>query len=263
VYIWTAYNILPVFLGGNYGQGQTIVIIDAFGSPTVRQDLQTFHQTFFSSSFPAPDFEVVCPMGCPNFNSKNAPQDQTGWSFETSLDVQWAHAIAPLAEIKLVVAPDPHGDSINNAVAYAIAHYPSSIISQSFGSPEAGLHGNNAQVMQAHKNYQAAAEQGITVLASSGDLGAGNGSYLVANAGFPASDPFVTAVGGTQGLPFGNLVTFSGSCTSSPSSPDCTPTGYGAEQVWNEAWITAARRRRGQQDVAVLAPVDGADIASL
>jgi subtilase family serine protease len=118
VYIWTAYNILPVFLGGNYGQGQTIVIIDAFGSPTVRQDLQTFHQTFFSSSFPAPDFEVVCPMGCPNFNSKNAPQDQAGWSFETSLDVQWAHAIAPLAMIKLVVAPDPHGDSINNAVAY-------------------------------------------------------------------------------------------------------------------------------------------------
>src|SRR5262249_37111818 len=46
-YIWTAYNILPVLLGGNFGQGQTIVIVDAIGSPTIRQDLLTFHQTFF------------------------------------------------------------------------------------------------------------------------------------------------------------------------------------------------------------------------
>jgi subtilase family serine protease len=49
----------------------------------------------------------------------------------------------------------------------------------------------------------------------------------------------VTGVGGTQGLPFGNLVTLSGSCTP-PLTTACTPTGYGAEQVWNEAWITAA-----------------------
>jgi subtilase family serine protease len=238
-YIWTAYNILPVLAGGNLGQGQTIVIVDAFGSPTIREDLLTFHQTFFGSSFPAPDFELVCPMGCPKFNPNNAPQDQIGWSFESSLDVQWAHAIAPLAKIKLVVAPSPHGNSINNAVAYAIAHYPGSIISQSFGSAEAGFHGNDAHVKQAHDNYQAAVGQGITVLASSGDLGATNGSFAAANASFPASDPFVTAVGGTQGLPFGNLATLSGSCTP-PLGAACTPTGYGAEQVWNEAWSAAA-----------------------
>jgi len=214
------------------------VIVDAFGSPTIQQDLLTFHQ-FFLSALPAPDFEVVCPMGCPKFNPKNTPQDQFGWSIETSLDVQWAHAIAPLAKIKLVVAPNPHGESINNAVAYAVAHYPGSIISQSFGSPEAALHGNNIQLMQAHKNYLAAVGQGITVLASSGDLGATNGPYPVANAGYPASDPYVTAVGGTQGNPLGNLVTLSGSCAP-PLTTACTPTGYGAEQVWNEAWIAAA-----------------------
>src|SRR5215813_7970493 len=55
-YIWVAYNILPVLQSGNFGQGQTIVIVDAFGSPTIQQDLQTFHNTFFGSSFPAPDF---------------------------------------------------------------------------------------------------------------------------------------------------------------------------------------------------------------
>lgn len=239
IYILSAYNVLPVFGTQNFGQGQTIVIVDAFGSPTVQQDLQTFHNTFFGPGFPAPDFEVVCPMGCPAFNPRNVPQDQVGWSFETTLDVQWAHAIAPLAKIKLIVAPSPHGDSINNAVAYAVAHYPGSIISQSFGTPEAVILGNNSQQRQAHDNYQAALQQRITVLASSGDTGATNGSFRNANAGFPASDPFVTAVGGTQGLPLGNLVTLAGSCTP-PSPTACDPTGYGAEQVWNEAWAQVA-----------------------
>lgn len=237
-YIWTAYNVLPVLLGGNFGQGQTIVIIDAFGSPTIQQDLATFHNTFFPG-FPAPDFEVVCAIGCPAFNPNNRPQAEVDWSFETSLDVEWAHAIAPLAKIRLVVAPSPHGNSINEAVSYAIAHYPGSIISQSFGTPEAGLKGNNAQVQQAHQNYINARAQGITVLASSGDEGASNGAFPFANASYPASDPNVTAVGGTQGLPLGNLVTLSGTCA--PSSPTaCTPVAYGAEQAWNEAWIQSA-----------------------
>ncbi len=238
-YVWTAYNILPVLQSGNFGQGQTIVIVDAFGSPTIRQDLQAFHNAFFGPGFPAPDFEVVCPMGCPAFNPRNVPQDQVGWSFETSLDVEWAHAIAPLAKIKLVVAPTAHGETINNAVAYAVAHYPGSVISQSFGIPEAAFRGNNSQFRQAHANYAAAVQRGITVLASSGDSGATNGAYPMANAGYPASDPYVTSVGGTEGLPLGNLAALSGDCTP-PATAACAPTAYGAEQVWNEAWIQLA-----------------------
>jgi subtilase family serine protease len=238
-YIWTAYNIRPVLAAGNFGQGQTIVIVDAIGSPTIQQDLATFHQVFFGSAFPAPDFEVVCAIGCPTFNPKNQPQANVDWSFETSLDVEWAHAIAPLAKIKLIVAPSPHGNSINAAVQYAVAHYPGSIISQSFGIPEAAFTGNNSQFQQAHQNYVNAAARGITVLASTGDFGASNGGFPFANAGFPASDPFVTAVGGTQGLPFGNLVTLLGTCAP-PATTSCAPVGYGAEQVWNEAWIGVA-----------------------
>ncbi|MDE1854601.1 MAG: hypothetical protein KGI38_12765, partial [Thaumarchaeota archaeon] len=82
----------------------------------------------------------------------------------------------------------------------------------------------------------------ITVLASAGDSGATNGLSL-ANALFPSSDPFVLSVGGTQGDPFGNLVTFTGTCPSGPRPgfpTGCTPTGYGAEATWNEAWIKAA-----------------------
>jgi subtilase family serine protease len=99
--------------------------------------------------------------------------------------------------------------------------------------------GNNTQFMQAHQNYVNARAQGITVLASAGDLGANNGGFPFANAGFPASDPVVTAVGGTQGLPFGNLVTLSGTCAP-PSPSNCAPVAYGAEQAWNEAWIQSS-----------------------
>lgn len=236
-YIWTAYDMIPVLAGGNLGQGQTIVIIDAFGSPTIAADLAEFHNVFLNG-LPAPDFEVVCPTGCPTFNPKNTPQAEVNWTFETSLDVEWAHAIAPLAKIRLIVAPDPHGNSINNAVAYAVANYPGSIISQSFGSPEGSVHGNNIQFQQAHQNYVTALAKGITVLASAGDSGATNG-LTTANAGFPASDPFVTAIGGTQGLPEGNLVTLSGTCLP-PAITSCLPVGYGAEQVWNEPFIDAA-----------------------
>jgi subtilase family serine protease len=124
-------------------------------------------------------------------------------------------------------------------VNYAVTHYPGSIISQSFGTPEAVFRGNNSQFLQAHQNYVNARAQGITVLASSGDLGASNGGFPFANAGFPASDPFVTAVGGTQGLPLGNLVKLAGMCAP-PAPTSCLPVGYGAEEAWNEAWIDSA-----------------------
>jgi subtilase family serine protease len=244
-FVRTAYNFPPDL----DGQGQTILIVDAFGSPTVRQDLATFDAVF---GIPAPpSFTILCPEGgCPVFDPTDTHHDEVGWSIETSLDVQYAHAMAPGANIVLVVAATSSGNAINVAETAAIAKYPGSIMSQSFGIPEILIHGNNAQVMQAHHNYEAARVAGITVLASAGDFGATNG-FSAINAGFPASDPLVTAVGGTQGNPYvppgtistcaggpcnTGLVMVTGTCKTAPGflrSP-CTPVGYGGEQVWNE-----------------------------
>jgi len=130
-------------------------------------------------------------------------------------------------------------------------------MSQSFGVGEFGIHGNNVEVMQAHKNYVAAQAAGITVLASAGDDGAANAFMVglktvignVANASFPASDPLVLAAGGTEGNPYQALGTGTFSCGAttcsaglamvngpcdSASLSDCAPVGYGGEQVWNE-----------------------------
>jgi len=247
-FVRSAYNF-PSTLNG---AGQTILIVDAFGSPTVAQDLATFDALFH---IPAPpSFTILCPDGCPVFAPNDTHHDEAGWSVETSLDVQYAHAMAPGANIVLVVASTSSGNAINVAEAAAIHRYPGSIMSQSFGIPEILVQANKAQIQQAHKNYLAAQSAGITVLASAGDFGATNG-FGTANAAFPASDPLVTGVGGTQGNPYlppltasscspalspcnVGLARISGTCATlsggSLSGPACDAAGYGGEQVWNE-----------------------------
>jgi subtilase family serine protease len=237
------------------GSGQTIMIVDAYGSPTVQSDLATFDAQF---GLPAPSsFTVDCDAGCPtlNYGGKDGGT-VAGWSEETSLDVQWAHAMAPGANIVLVVAPNPHGDAINAAEQLAIQKYPGAIISQSFGSFESSIHGNgnNIQLQQSHQNYATAESLGDTVLASAGDWGATN-TGTTENATYPASDPLVTGVGGTEGDPYYNglagsplpncyasaicnLGLVKTSCNAKTST--CTPIGYGGEQVWNEPSFDAA-----------------------
>ncbi len=250
-FIRAAYNF-PSTLDGT---GQTIVIVDAFGSPTIQNDLAVFDRTFGIPD--PPSFTIFCGNGgCPTFQPNNQLHDEVGWSIETSLDVQYAHAMAPNANIVLDVAATSSGNAINDAEAAAIALFPGSVFSQSFGIPEFFVHNNNAQTMQAHNNYLAAQAAKITVFASAGDSGATNG-ISTANALFPASDPLNTAVGGTEGFPYfatgtpfscyggpctSGLATFSGSCVPGrrPGFPGCTPLGYGMEQVWNEANFDAA-----------------------
>jgi len=189
--IRTAYDVPSDLTGA----GQTIVIVDAYGSPTVRQDLHVFDLAF---SLPDPTLNIIYPGGSPVYNPLQHHLE-TSWASETSLDVQWAHAIAPGSTIDLVIAANNGGDVLNNAVKYAVEHHLGNVISLSWGAPEAAIRGkgNNTQLMQAHNIFMAARAAGITVFASAGDNGASNG-YPFANALYPASDPLVTSVGGTN-----------------------------------------------------------------
>jgi subtilase family serine protease len=261
------------------GTGQTILIVDAFGSPTIEADLALFDTVFGIE--PPPSFTIFCPQGCPPSSPNNKLHGPIGWSVETSLDVEYAHAMAPGANIVLVVAATSTGNAINAAEAAAIEKYPGSIMSQSFGIGEFLIKGNKAQITQAHKNYLAAQAAGITVLASAGDFGAANVSMLglklifgtEANASFPASDPLVTAVGGTEGDPYtdpgpttlscpegalcsSGLVTFTGPCSSATGflHTPCTPVGYGAEQVWNEPFFAPGSTTGGAPSLFFAVP---------
>lgn len=252
-FIKTAYN----FPSGLDGTGQTIVIVDAYGSPTITSDLATFDSMFGIA--PPPSFTIMCGTGgCP---ATPATADKThgpgGWATETSLDVEYAHAMAPGANIVLDVASSSSGNAINIAEAKAIALYPGAIFSQSFGIPEAYIKAgaNNAQVKQGQKNYAAGIAKGDTFFASAGDSGADFG-FGFAMAEFPGSDLHNTSVTGTQGLPYlapgtltpcgsticsAGLATYQGPCALGRTTPPpCTPVGYGGEQVWNEPSFQSA-----------------------
>jgi subtilase family serine protease len=209
------------------GTGQTIMIVDAYGSPTIQSDLTSF-DTYYG--IPAPrSFEVR--NAPPARGSQGGSGALQSWQLETSLDVEYAHAMAPGARIVLVVAASDNNDDINAAELWAFLQYRGVIVSQSFGDWETDPTAGNS-FQQEHRIFELGTALGDTILASAGDAGATwtqyTGTTTPAIAAYPASDPLVTAVGGTEGLPYPdglyNPVT----------------NGYGGEQVWNEKQFDAA-----------------------
>jgi subtilase family serine protease len=207
----TAYDI-PANLTG---AGQTIVIVDAFGDPTIAQDVAAEDSTF---GLPAANLNIIYPDGQPAFDLTNA--DEVNWTGEIALDVESAHAIAPSAKIDLVIAKSDADADITSAIQYAVSHHLGNVLSQSFGEAEACE--ATSIVNKDHAQYLSAVAKRMTVFASSGDDGAAqpncdNTSY-VKSAGIPASDPLVTGVGAT-------------------SLTAAQPAGtYESETAWNDAY---------------------------
>jgi len=209
-----AYDLNPLYARGLDGSGQTVVIVDAFGSPTIYQDLLSFitWQNSHGANLPWTTLSAVqkhlsihYPEGKPVFNASNS--DELGWSTEVTLDVDMVHAIAPGANIALVIALNDNDATMNYAVQYAVVHRLGCVISQSWGDPEWDIATSGpsgyAYLMQAHAVYALAAQLDITVFASAGDWGASALSqYYISpyynSPLYPSSDPYVTAVGGTN-----------------------------------------------------------------
>ena len=192
--IQRAYDITPLLHQGINGHGRTIVIIDAYGSPTIASDLQTFDSVM---GLPDPNFTEIAPQGAPPFNPND--DNQVGWAVETSLDVEWAHATAPGANIVLAVAASNEDSDILATTKYVIDNNLGDVISQSFGEAEQCM--DPQLLSQQHRLFAKAVSKGVTLFASSGDSGAsqpactGDGALFAAST--PASDPNVTGVGGT------------------------------------------------------------------
>jgi subtilase family serine protease len=214
--IQAAYGFDKLLSHGITGKGRTIVIVDAFQSPTIAQDLASFDAAF---GLPAPAaFNIIAPNGLTPFDATDP--NQVGWSGEISLDVEWAHAIAPDATIDLVLATDNQDASLNSVTKYAVDHNLGDVISQSFGEAESCALPSDVQTL--HKTYQKATNKGMTLVASSGDSGAAqptcDGSAYALSASWPANDPLVTGVGAT------NL------------QADLTTGAYGSERAWADAF---------------------------
>jgi subtilase family serine protease len=206
-----AYDLNPLYKEGLNGRGKTIVIVDSFGSPTIQNDLVSFDQ---ANNLPAPpSFRIIQPAGAvPPYDTNNF--DMGGWAFETSLDVEYAHSMAPGANILLVETPVDETLGVQGfpqmieAENYVIDHHLGDVISQSFGATEQTFP-NKFSILALRSAYFNALVHRVTVLSASGDGGATDDSALDTSDGavnyypfrvdsWPSSDPLVTSVGGTQ-----------------------------------------------------------------
>ncbi len=204
-----AYNLNSLYSSGITGAGRTIVIVDSFGSPTIANDVHVFDQQW---GFPDPDLQVMKFGNVPAFD----PTDSTmvGWAEETTLDVEYAHSIAPGAKIVLAETPVAETEGTTglpemmNAERSLINRGIGDVITQSFGATENTFpgfaNGNFSSLRNLRYAFKDALAHHVTVLASSGDDGAtdaesdGTTLYPFRVNSWPSSDPLVTSIGGTQ-----------------------------------------------------------------
>ena len=240
-----AYSIDTLIGAGFDGGGKTVVIIDAYQSPNIAQELSTY-DTFYAlpglNGLGNPtdpslgSFTQVAPDGLTPFVSGDPTM--TSWAEEISLDVLWAHAIAPGANITLVLAKSSSDADILSATEYAVEHDLGDVISQSFGENESCM--DPDLVARQHEVFAEATRKGITIFASSGDDGAAQGTCdglsWVRAVSSPANDPLVTAVGGTE-LDAARYCLTSQGCDPT-LNPD--PGTHLGEVAWNEFGGSAA-----------------------
>ncbi|MGD1003125.1 MAG: S53 family peptidase [Minisyncoccia bacterium] len=159
------------------GKG-TIALIDAYDDANMESDLAVFDKQY---NLPA----CTTANGCfEKHKMATSTASNSGWAMETSLDVEWAHAIAPSAKILLVEAKTPSGANLLSAIDYATSRKDVVAISMSWGGAEF------SDELSYDTHFASKTSSSIAFFASSGDDGTG--------ASWPASSPNVIGVGGTS-----------------------------------------------------------------
>src|ERR1043165_943185 len=221
------------------GAGKTIAIVDAYDDPTAASDLAVFSSQY---GLPACTTANGCFKKVNQTGGTSYPRKDSGWSLEISLDVQWAHAIAPGAKILLVEAKTNSFTNLLAAEDYARAH--AQYVSNSWGGSE--FSGENSY--DSHFS-----QSGVSFFVSSGDAGL--------PAEYPSASPNVISVGGTT-LHFsgGNFTSETGwregggGCSASEH-----PT-FAQSGVWGYAQVNVAGKRATPDVSLVGDPASGVSI---
>jgi hypothetical protein len=181
-----AYSITQAVLPNGQpatGAGQTIAIVDAYHDPNIGHDLHTFDGNFGLSD---PSLRIVSMNGVTQVN--------TGWASETALDVEWAHAVAPQANILLVEAASNSYSDLLAGAQYAAQQPGVVAVSLSWGGPEFSSETSYDSAFTTPTGHIGGSNLagGVTFVTSSGDSGASHGAQ------WPAVSPDVLTVGGTS-----------------------------------------------------------------
>jgi kumamolisin len=206
--VQSAYNESGLLSSGTTGSGWRVAVVDVYDSAENQTALNSDLQAF-GRAFGVPGGHVGFAYPVPTTRDLNAT-GSTGWGVEAALDLEWARAMAPGDTVDVTFAPTPTSADLYSAVDYLVARHAADVISLSWGEPDVGIENpfqgpcvvacnasSDGSYAMLGSVLEAAAAEGITVFAASGDCGASDGTSGVSTS-FPASDPFVTGVGATQ-----------------------------------------------------------------
>ncbi len=184
--IRTAYDLTGLYAEGYDGKGQTIGIIDWCGSPTIQSDANAFSKEFGLPSLTSANFAISY---IPTVSTCQTADDA-----EIQIDVEWSHAVAPGANINLIISPSATFQDVNEAEYTAINYGLATVISGSYGSAESNT---PASVLATEDLIsEIAAVEGISTDFASGDYGDFTLQGLPATVSAPADAPWATGVGG-------------------------------------------------------------------
>jgi len=202
--IQTAYGLKALYSTGWDGTGQTIVIVDAFGSNTITADANQFSTMNGLPPLTSKNFQIFTPTGPVTCDASPGGCIAGNWEYETTLDVEWAHAIAPGANIALVLGVDNNFSTLDEANLFAIDNELGSVVSNSFGIPEIVLVDFlPSELVVENGIAEIAAALGISLDVSTGDAGDNlifdkNNFGINSPSAGGGTSPFYTAVGGTS-----------------------------------------------------------------
>jgi subtilase family serine protease len=198
-----AYDVKPLWKKGIDGKGTAIATIVSFGDPDIQAVIDNYDK---SVGLPKAHVTILAPVGDPT-----CPPGQesvcAGWKGETDLDIEMFHTMAPGAHLYVVATPVAetlgiHGfPQMMKAIDYIVKRKIVDVISMSLSATEETFK-SPAQIKSLDPTFERAKAAGIPIMAATGDSGAtgpkkGGGVYDHRVVGWPASDPLVTAVGGT------------------------------------------------------------------
>ncbi|MGC2035738.1 MAG: PKD domain-containing protein, partial [Thermoplasmata archaeon] len=263
------YNESLLLANGTNGSGVQIGVVDTYDGSEPQSTLST-DLAQFGRSFGVPVGTVRYLYPVPTTQDLNATSND--WGTEDALDLEWARAMAPAATIDMTFAPNS-GAGLYAAVDWLVAHQAVDVLSLSWGEPDVGIFNDAACVSACnassdgsyallHPILMAAAAEGIGVFAASGDCGAADGTEGLST-NYPASDPWVTGVGGTvvSGTGTGNYSVetgWSGDVNGTAGCNNQGGSGGGFSPYPKPLWQTgpgvpAGEADRGVPDVAAIA----------
>lgn len=187
-----AYGTDSAVSHGTTGKGVTVAIIDAYASPTMLADANAYSAAVGEKPFkPGQYTETVFQP----FGLQDECGGEEGWNGEETLDVEAVHGMAPDAKVHYIGAKDCD-TGIDDALNYVVNHQVATIVSNSYGWTGEDVPAD--EIALEHAIFVQAAAQGIGLYFSSGDDGDNVIDGLSPQPDYSASDPLVTAVGGTS-----------------------------------------------------------------